>query len=374
MPEIARVSIILFDLPLKKSVSDAKVLTGRQRALGSVSVLAATIADSEGNEGLGFSYCLRAGAAGMFAHARELAPELVGEDPSDISRIWNKLVWMGASVGRSGTAVQAIAAFDTALWDLKARRSGLPLSKLLGSFRDSVPCYNTSGGYLQAPIEEVLDKADRSLACGIGGVKIKVGQPDRALDVRRVEALRAHLGDSTPIMVDANQQWDRAAAARMCDALDRLGLAWIEEPLDAYDIEGHARLSASTLTPIGTGEMLSSVAEHAAYIERRALDLVMPDAPRVGGITPFLRVAALADQANLPIAPHFVMEIHIHLAACQPRETWVEHFEWLEPLFNERLEISGGRMKVPSRPGLGLSLSGESAAWIVQRFETGARP
>ncbi|MCE1196262.1 hypothetical protein LWX53_07165 [bacterium] len=94
----------------------------------------------------------------------------------------------------------------------------------------------------------------------------------------------------------------------------------------------------------------------------------------MGGITPFLRVAALADQANLAIAPHFVMEIHVHLAACQPRETWVEHFEWLEPLFNERLEISGGRMKVPGRPGLGLSLSEESAGWVVQRFETGARP
>jgi L-alanine-DL-glutamate epimerase-like enolase superfamily enzyme len=374
MSEIANVSIVLFDLPLRKSVSDAKVLTGRQRALRSVSILAATIADSEGNEGFGFSYCLRAGAPAMFAHARELAPELIGEDPADIARIWSKLVWMGASVGRSGAAVQAIAAFDTALWDLKARKAGLPLSKLLGAFRDSVPCYNTSGGYLQAPIEEVLDKADRSLASGIGGVKIKVGQPDLALDLRRVETLRAHLGDSAPIMVDANQQWDRAAAARMCGALDSLGLAWIEEPLDAYDIEGHARLSASTMTPIGSGEMLSSVGEHAAFIEKRALDLVMPDAPRVGGITPFLRVAALADQANLPIAPHFVMEIHIHLAACQPRETWVEHFEWLEPLFNERLEISGGRMKVPTRPGLGLSLSEENRGWVIQHFDVGARP
>jgi L-alanine-DL-glutamate epimerase-like enolase superfamily enzyme len=370
---IAWVGISSILLPLKKSVSDAKVLTGRQKALSSVSILTATIIDAGGREGFGFGYCLRAGGAGQYAHACELAPALIGEDSDDIGRLWNKLAWFGASAGRSGTTVQAIGAFDTALWDLKSKRAGLPLSKFIGSYRDSVPCYNTSGGYLQAPIEEVLEGADRSLERGIGGVKIKVGQPDRGLDLRRVEALRAHLGDSTPIMVDANQQWDRATAFRMCRGLDDLGLTWIEEPLDAYDMEGHAALAAAVDTPIGSGEMLTSVGEHMALIENKSVDLLMPDAPRIGGITPFLRVAALADQANLAIAPHFVMEIHVHLAACYPRETWVEHFEWLEPLFNERLETKDGRMIVPTRPGLGLSLSPEIPSWTLEKFETGKR-
>jgi len=372
--KIAWVEVSSINLPLKKSVSDAKVLTGRQKPLDSVSILAITIIDSRGHEGFGFSYCLRAGGAGQYAHACELAPILLDEDSNDISRLWNKMVWLGASVGRTGTAVEAIAAFDIALWDLKAKRAGLSLSKLIGSYRDSVPCYNTSGGYLQAPIEEIIASADYSLSRGIGGVKIKVGQPDRAADLRRVQALRAHLGDSIPIMVDVNQQWDRSTASKMCKAMDELGLEWIEEPLDAYDIEGHADLSAAITTPIGSGEMLTSVDEHMRLIEKKSVDILMPDAPRIGGITPFLRVAALADQAHLAIAPHFVMELHIHLAACQPHETWVEHFEWLEPLFEEKIEIADGRMKVPTNPGLGLTLSEEANSWVKYHFETGKRP
>lgn len=372
--KIAWVGISSILLPLKKAVNDAKVLTGRQKALDSVSILTATIIDAGGREGFGFGYCLRAGGAGLYAHACELAPALIGEDSNDIGRLWSKLAWLGASAGRSGTATQAIGTFDTALWDLKSKRAGLSLSKFIGTYRDSVPCYNTSGGYLQAPIEEVLESADRSLGRGIGGVKIKVGQPDSSLDLKRVEALRAHLGASVPIMADANQQWDRATAFRICRGLDDLGLTWIEEPLDAYDAEGHAALAAAMATPIGTGEMLTSVGEHVALIEKKSVDLLMPDAPRIGGITPFLRVAALADQANLAIAPHFAMEVHVHLAACYPRETWVEHFEWLEPLFEERLEISGGRMRVPTRPGLGLTLSGQAASWTRHHHETGKRP
>jgi L-talarate/galactarate dehydratase len=372
--KIAWIGLSSVYMPLKKSVSDAKVLTGRQKPLEGVSILFAEITGGSGHSGLGFSYSLRSGGPGQYAHAKEIAPDLLGEDPNDISRLWNKLVWRGASVGRSGLAVQAISALDTALWDLKAKRAGLSLSKLIGAHRDSVRCYNTSGGYLQAPIEEVLESASRSLSRGIGGVKIKVGQPDYALDIKRVEALRAHLGDSVPIMVDANQQWDRTIAHRMGRILESFNLEWIEEPLDAYDAEGHAALSAQLDTPIGTGEMLTSVAEHVRLIEMKSADILMPDAPRIGGITPFLKLSALAEQNLLKIAPHFVMEIHIHLAASYPQETWVEHFEWLEPLFNERLEIKDGRMIVPACPGLGLTLSEQVASWTVDSFETGKRP
>jgi L-alanine-DL-glutamate epimerase-like enolase superfamily enzyme len=100
----------------------------------------------------------------------------------------------------------------------------------------------------------------------------------------------------------------------------------------------------------------------------------MPDAPRVGGITPYLKVAAMAEQAGVMLAPHFAMELHVHLAAAYPTEPWVEHFEWLEPLFNERLETRDGRMLVPTRPGLGLSMSGQVKAWTAQEAEVGTRP
>ena len=358
-------------LPLATPISDAKVLTGRQKPMTEVALLFAEVQTQDGHEGLGFSYSKRAGGPGQFAHAKEIAPALLGEDPNDIARLWDKLCWAGASVGRSGLGVQAIAAFDVALWDMKAKRARLSLAKLLGAHRDSVRCYNTSGGFLHTPIEQLLVNASASRERGIGGIKLKVGQADRALDIQRVEAVRTHVGDTMALMVDANQQWDRPTAQRMCRVFESFNLVWIEEPLDAYDHEGHAALAAQFDTPIATGEMLTSAAEHAELIRHRGADFVQPDAPRVGGITPFLRVAALADHASLMLAPHFAMELHIHLAAAYPREPWVEHFDWLEPLFNERIEINHGRMLVPTRPGLGLTLSEQCKAWTRETAQIG---
>ncbi|GAB3464518.1 L-talarate/galactarate dehydratase [Kineococcus endophyticus] len=374
MPDrIRHVELSTLRLPLAQPISDAKVLTGRQRPMTEVVVLVAAVRTEDGHEGTGFSYSKRAGGPAQYAHAKEVAADLLGEDPSDIAKVATKLLWAGASVGRSGVATQAIAALDIALHDLKARRAGLPLSKLLGSHRDSVRTYNTSGGFLHTPLPEVLERADASLAAGIGGIKIKVGQPDTREDLRRVAAVREHLGPDVPLMVDANQQWDRRTALRMGRALEEFDLVWIEEPLDAYDAVGHADLARALDTPVATGEMLASVAEHLQLVEHRSADVLQPDAPRIGGITPFLRLAALADQAGLDLAPHFAMEIHLHLAATYPREPWVEHFEWLDPLFEERLETVAGRMVVPDRPGLGFTFSEQARAWTTERVEFGTR-
>lgn len=371
---IAWVRVSSCYLPLANPISDAKVLTGRQKPMTEIAMLFAEIETKDGHKGLGLSYSKRAGGPGQFAHAKEIAPALIGEDPSDISRLWTKLCWAGASVGRSGMSTQAIGAFDVALYDLKARRAGLSLSKLLGSQRDSVQCYNTSGGFLHTPIDQLVVNASASIERGIGGIKLKVGQPDRALDITRVETVRKHLGEQVPLMVDANQQWDRPTAQRMCRIFEEFNLVWIEEPLDAYDFEGHAALAATFDTPIATGEMLTSAAEHGELIRHRAADYLMPDAPRVGGITPFLKIASQAEHAGLSLGPHFAMELHVHLAAVYATEPWVEHFDWLEPLFNERLEIKDGRMLVPTRPGLGLSLSEQARAWTRETAEAGQRP
>ncbi|RYF62619.1 MAG: hypothetical protein EOO29_45705 [Comamonadaceae bacterium] len=272
---IAHIRLSSCYLPLANPISDAKVLTGRQKPMTEIAMLFAEIETRDGHRGLGFSYAKRAGGPGQFAHAKEVAPALIGEDPSDIAKLWTKLCWAGASVGRSGLGVQAYGAFDVALYDLKARRAGLSLAKLLGSQRDSVRCYNTSGGFLH--------------------------------------------------------------------------------------------------TPIATGEMLTSLSEHWDLIRHRAADYLMPDGPRVGGITPFLKIAALAEHAGLSLGPHFAMELHVHLGAVYATEPWVEHFDWLEPLFNERLEIKDGRMLVPTRPGLGLSLSEQARAWTRETAEIGQR-
>lgn len=368
---IRSVTLSLVYLPLARPISDAKVLTGRQKPLTQVAFLFCEIVSEAGHSGLGFSYSKRAGGPALYAHACELADDLIGEDPNDSVRIWDKLCWAGASVGRSGIATQAIAAIDICLWDLKAKRAGLPLAKLLGAHRDSVACYNTSGGFLSSSVEEIRDAIDHSIASGIGGIKIKVGQPDPMIDLRRLDAVTSHIDGRVPLMVDANQQWDRTTALRFGRLVEPLNLEWIEEPLDAYDAEGHAALARELATPIATGEMLASADEHMALIRADAVDFIQPDAPRVGGITPFLRICTHAEAKRMRLAPHFAMEIHLHLAAAYAHEPWVEHFDWLAPLFNEQLEIKDGRMIVPARPGLGCSLTGKARDWTVETCSFG---
>jgi L-talarate/galactarate dehydratase len=370
---IAWIQLSLTHLPLATPVSDAKVLTGRQKPLTEITFVFAEIATRDGHHGIGFGYAKRAGGAGIYAHAQELAEHLIGEDPSDIPRLFTKLLWAGASMGRSGLTTQAIAPFDIALWDLKAKRAQLPLAKLLGAERDSVACYNTSGGYLHTPLEQVLKNVAISRESGIGGIKLKVGQPDLSIDIQRVAAVRKLLGDGFPLMVDANQQWDRQQATRACRALEAYDLTWIEEPLDAHDFEGHGQLAQRFDTAIATGEMLTSFDEHAQLI-MAGTDFIQPDAPRVGGITPFLKIMALGEFKQRLLAPHFAMEIHLHLAAAYGLEPWLEHFEWLAPLFNEPMQLQDGRMHVSDRHGLGCSLSEQARRWTSQTRAFGQRP
>ncbi len=339
-----------------------------------MAIIIAEIKTREGYEGVGFSYSKRAGGQGIYAHAKEIAENLIGEDPNDIDKIYTKLLWAGASVGRSGMAVQAISPIDIALWDMKAKRAKLPLAKLLGSQRDSVQCYNTSGGFLHTPLEQVLKNVEISKAHGIGGIKLKVGQPNTKEDIRRVSSVREVLGADFPLMVDANQQWDRETAIRMGRAFEEFNLIWIEEPLDAYDFEGHAALANALDTPIATGEMLTSLREHENLLKCNGCDFIQPDAPRVGGITPFLKIMEVAAKNGKKLAPHFAMEIHLHLAATYPIEPWLEHFEWLNPLFNEQLELRDGRMWLSDRLGLGFSLSEQTRRWTVASCEFGKQP
>ena len=361
---VTRVRCALYRVPLKEPVSDAKVTTGRQRPLGDVDVVVATIATADGLEGIGFSYSKRAGGPALFAHAKQIAPLLVGEDPLDTSRIWEKLLWSAASVGRQGVAVQSLAAFDVALHDRKAKLAGISLAKLLGSHRDAVRCYDTTVGFLSVKLETVIAASERSLARGMGGIKLKVGGEPRE-DIARVGALRKALGGDVAIMVDANQAWDRAAAKRIGRRLEEYDLTWIEEPLDAYDVKGHAALREALDTPIASGEMLSSATDLRRLLEADAVDVIQPDAVRIGGITPYRRVSDLADELGVTVAPHFATQLHVHLAACQPREGWVEWFDWLDPLFDERVELRDGKVVVPDRPGLGLTLSQRAGEWLL---------
>lgn len=358
---IDRVRLSLVYLPLQSSLTDATA-----PPLTEVAFLFTEIGTTDGHAGLGFSYAKRAGGPALYAHAKEIVPSLLGEDPNDIGRVWEKLATAGASVGRSGLATQAIGAVDIGLWDLKAKRANLSLAKLLGTHRDVVSCYHTLSGSLSLSIAELSDNARRSLEQGAGGIKVEIGHPD---PTQYLTQLRDRLGRTVPLMANANQQWDRPTARRVGRALEPLALTWLEAPLDSHDTTGLAELASTLDTPIAAGEALTDVDEHRHLIHAGAADYLQPDAPRVGGITPFLRIAALADHERLAIAPHFAAELHVHLAAAYPGTAWVEHVTWLEPLFNERLELKEGNVLVPDRPGIGLTLSERSRVWTTDRIE-----
>ncbi|MGB3439361.1 MAG: mandelate racemase/muconate lactonizing enzyme family protein [Actinophytocola sp.] len=356
-------------LPLSSPINGENAAIGRRPPVTEVAFLFAELGTTDGHAGLGFSYATRAGGPGLYAHGKEIVPLLLGEDPNDIGRVREKLLAAGSSVGRTGLAAQAIGAVDVGLWDLKAKRANLSLAKLLGSHRDAVSCYTTSGGSLSVPIEQVIDNAKRSLELGVGGIGIAVGARDSARDVERVRAVREALGDDVPLIADADQRWQRVQASRTGHRLDEFSLLWLAEPLDAHDTKGHAALNAALATPIATGSALTGVDEHWQLISHDAADIVRPDAAMVGGITPFLRVAALADQHHLMLAPHFATELHVHLAAAYPGEAWVGHVDWLAPLFNEKVTVANGAVLVPDRPGIGFTLSERSRVWTTDRIE-----
>lgn len=365
MSKIETILISQISLPLSQGFADAKVATGRQTALTSVDVLAVEITAETGEIGVGFSYTLRAGGSAFYALAKEIGPMLIGKDGSDIAALWEKLAWRTNSLGAGGLAYQVIAAFDSALWDLKAKEARLPLAKLLGAFRQSSPVYNSGGQYLQASIEEMQTAAKASVSRGIGGIKMKVGQPDWRDDITRIEAVREAIGPDIALMIDANQQWSRDEAIRFCRRVDHLGLTFIEEPLDARDYQGHQILTLALDTPVASGEMLTSYHEISEMVLQKGVRVLQPDAPRIGGITPFLRVIELANTHKLGMAPHFVMEQHIHLICVNPTEGWVEHFDWLEPLFEERFELKDGRIWLNTDHGFGLTLSDKAREFTL---------
>jgi L-alanine-DL-glutamate epimerase-like enolase superfamily enzyme len=248
----------------------------------------------------------------------------------------------------------ALAAVDTALWDLRGQSTGLPLWILAGGHRRQVPLYDTEGGWVQLSVDELVAGARTSVAQGWPGVKIKVGKPDAFEDVERLKAVREAIGPRVHLMVDANQSMTAAEAARRARLYEPFDLFWFEEPLPAEDISGHARLAASTSLPIAVGESIYSLSHFREYLAAGACGIVQVDAARIGGITPWLKTAHLAESFNVKVAPHFLMELHVSLAAAVPNALYVEHIPQLRPLMTRSMEIVAGHAVAPMEPGLGI--------------------
>jgi L-alanine-DL-glutamate epimerase-like enolase superfamily enzyme len=309
----------------------------------------------DGSQGVGYSYTIGTGGSSVVALLRDhLAPRLIGRDAAFIEAIWRDLLFATHATSVGAITSLALAAIDTALWDWRCKRDGQPLWKAAGGAKQRTPVYTTEGGWLHLSTDTIVRETVAAKEAGFQGAKIKVGLSRVADDVARLRAVRQAVGDGFEIMVDANQCFTLSEALRRAAAYADLGIAWFEEPLPADEIVGHARLAASTPVPIAVGESLFSPSQFAAYIQQGACSIVQADVARIGGITPWLKVAHLAECHNLMVAPHFLMELHVSLTAASPAARWVEHIPQLDAVADSRVLIAAGEAVAPDAPGLGI--------------------
>jgi len=349
MSTVTSVEAFLIDIPVETVRTDSVQSFLKQETLF------VRITTADGNVGVGYSYTIGTGGTAVLALLRDyLVPKLVGMDSRYVEKIWNEIYYSTRATATGAITSLATAAIDTAIWDLKCKRTNESLAVSAGGYRDRVPLYDTEGGWLHLSTSELVAGAVESKAKGWRGVKLKIGKPNVYQDVERLGAVREAVGPEMHIMVDANQSMTLAEAKRRAKAFEPFDLFWFEEPLPADDVIGHAALAKSTAIPIAVGETMYSVGQFQQYLHSGAAGIIQVDMARVGGITPWLKVAHLAESFNVKVCPHFLMEIHVSLAAAIPNGLYVEHIPQLRSITKTEIAIESGFALVPGAPGLGI--------------------
>ncbi len=350
MSKIERVELFLIDLTPKIERSDAI------QAFTSQETPVLRITTNDGLTGTGYTYTIGTGGSAVMAMLRDhLCPLLIGRDSEMIEETWKALFFHVHANAVGPIVALSLAAIDTALWDLRCRRAGQPLHKLAGGAQTRVPLYSTEGGWLNFSIDQLVEGAIATKEAGFLGCKPKVGSTQAADDVRRLQAVREAVGPDFAIMVDANQSFTVSEAIRRARLFEPFDLTWYEEPLPAEDLHGHVRLSASTSLPVAVGESIYHLSHFREYLASDACSIVQVDVARVGGITPWLKVAHLAEAFNIQVCPHYLMELHVGLCAAVPNASWVEYIPQLDELTTETLRIENGYAIPSDAPGLGIA-------------------
>ena len=324
-----------------------------------------------GAEGIGFCYGgNRGGALATLAVRDLLRDSVVGRDPHQVEAIWSAMFREALLQGRRGAVLRAISAIDQALWDAVSKEAGLPLYQYLGGYRDEmVPAYASGGYYADGKTpDDLADEMRGYLDVGFEAVKIKVGGMSTREDAARIAAAREAVGPDVPLFLDANNAWpDARSAIRAVREWEEWDPGWIEEPLMPDDVQGHAEVAAAVATPVATGEIHATRWDFANLVDRGAAAILQPDAGVCGGITEWRRIAALAASHDIPVAPHWLADLHVHLVGSTPNATWVEYFPDftvlnLGMLFSTAPEVVPGGLALPSAPGLGIELDQAAVA------------
>jgi L-alanine-DL-glutamate epimerase-like enolase superfamily enzyme len=317
--------------------------------------------------GIGFTY---AESAAALLIREVLRPLVIGREAMDLAGIWHSMSRAVRNLGRSGLAMMAISAVDSALWDLKARLLELPLARLLGRVRESIPVYG-SGGFTSYDLERLASQLAGWAECGILRVKMKVGRdPER--DVQRVQAAREAIGAEAELFVDANGAYDRKEALSFAERFADAGVSWFEEPVSSDDLAG-LRLVRDRAPPgmeVSAGEYGYDLPYFRRMLEAGAVDVLQADVTRCGGITGFLRVGALCEAFGVPLSAHTAPALSMHAGVAvgpvRHIEYFHDHVRIEDMLFDGTGEPRDGRLQPDmARPGHGLELKRQDA----QKFQ-----
>jgi D-arabinonate dehydratase len=289
-----------------------------------------------------------------------LSPLLIGEDPIDIERLWHRM-WEPKVVGRRGMITRAISAIDIALWDIRAKVAGMPLYKLLGGYRDRVPTYIAGGYYEEGKgLKELAREMETNVEMGARAVKMKIGAVSICEDVERVKAVRRAIGPDVKLMVDANCAYRFYEAIQIAKRIEEYDIFWFEEPVAPDDYEGFRKLAEATTIPIATGENEYTKFGFRDLIEHNAAAILNADAKEMGGITEWMKVAAMAQAHNLDMAPHGPQEVHVHLVCAVANGLILEFYRdsfdpmWGKVYHHTPMLNEDGTVSPPNMPGIGM--------------------
>ena len=360
---IENIETALYLVPRKPGLASASA------RIEATSLLLARVRSDTGLEGVGWTYSHGTSGLAMKEAVDTLfAERIVGEDPSDTERLWDSM-WNSVfpNITMAGLTAVAISPVDIALWDLVGKASNKPLFRMLGGHRENVPAYG-SGLDLAYSTEELLDEVGDYVDRGFWGVKIKVGRDKLEEDIERLRAVRQCIGPYSPLMVDANQKWSVGEAISRIRAMEEFNLLWVEEPILADDHLGYERLSQTLNVPLAGGEGQFQLEQFLDLFQRGCLQFVQADVCRVGGVTGWLRIARLAEAYHLPMAPHLVEELSVHLCCGVSNGYLVEHLPTLN-LNNTGLILNpvmprNGTFTPLEDPGHGVQFDMEALAQI----------